>query len=367
MLATTLVLPTTASPALAAPPAPTSAAVCPDRPPPPSDPPVLAHFYIWFTQASWDRAKQDYPAVGRYSSDDLDVMKGQVAEARSAGIDGFMVSWKSTPDLDARLRQLRDVAKAGGLKLAITYQAQDFYRRPLPVAQVRHDLQVLADTYAADPTFHLFGSRPVVAISGTWNYTVAELRSIIAPVASKLTVLATEKSVKDYQRVSSTVDGDLYYWSSVDPLKTPGHQSKLVDMANAVRENCGLWIAPVAPGFDARDIGGTTIVERRNGETLRTSWAAALASTPDALGVISWNEFSENTYVEPSEKYGSKYLDEVAALTNAPPPPPKELDSTAADGEGTGSLLTPLLTVAAAGLAVFLGVTVWGTRRRRTP
>ena len=36
--------------------------------------PVLAHYYIWFNPTSWNRAKTDYPLLGRYSSDDEAVM-----------------------------------------------------------------------------------------------------------------------------------------------------------------------------------------------------------------------------------------------------------------------------------------------------
>ena len=37
----------------------------------------------------------------------------------------------------------------------------------------------------------------------------------------------------------------------------------------------GLWIAPAAPGFDARLIGGTTVVERKDGDMLRRQMDAA--------------------------------------------------------------------------------------------
>jgi Glycosyl hydrolase family 71 len=360
--ASTVVAPLGAATARAA---PAAAEVCPDRPAvQPSKPPVLAHFYIWFTEASWNRAKVDYPAVGRYSSDSVTVMQEQVAKAKAAGIDGFIVSWKDTPTNDRRLEELRGVAARSGFKLAITYQAQDFYRRPLPVDQVRHDLTMLADTYANDPVFQIFGTRPVVAISGTWHYSEQDLRSITAPVASRLRVLATEKSVSGYERVASAVEGELYYWSSADPETTPGYASKLVAMANSARSHCGLWVAPVAPGFDARDIGGHSVVERRGVATLRASWQAALASTPDAIGVISWNEFSENTYIEPSQRYGSQSLDAIADLVNAPPPPAKELDSSASDVQGAATPLRPALSAAAA-LGLLGTITVWGFRRRR--
>ena len=84
-------------------------------------------------------------------------------------------------------------------------------------------------------------------------------------------------------------------------------------MASAVHHHHGLWIAPAAPGFDAREIGGTTVVPRDGGRTLlRGVRGRAMSSNPDALGLISWNEFSENTYIEPSKKYGSRYLDVAA-------------------------------------------------------
>jgi hypothetical protein len=341
----------------------TSSPACPDRTTPQPDPaPVLAHFYIWFNASSWNRAKIDYPKVGRYSSDQLSVMRTQVSQARAAGVDGFIVSWKSTDTLNSRLAQLRDVAADADFKLAITYQAQDFNRNPLPPAQVRDDLVHLADTYADDPVFHVLGDRPVVAISGTWHYSVEELQSITAPVASRLTVLATEKNAEDYERVSSAVEGDLYYWSSADPETTPGYQDKLMGMANVVREHCGLWVAPVSPGFDARQVGGKSVVDRRGGDTLRRSWQAALTTVPDLIGVISWNEWSENTYIEPSQESGSRELDVLRDLTGAPPAPAGELDSSAPSAPGSPVRAT---VIASAVLGSMAFVTVRGVRRRR--
>jgi hypothetical protein len=343
----------------------TSSPACPDRTTPqPGHAPVLAHFYIWYNASSWNRAKIDYPAVGRYSSDQVSVMRTQVAQARAAGVDGFIVSWKSNDTLNSRLAELRDVAAAADFKLAITYQALDFNRNPLPLAQVRDDLVHLADTYADDPVFHVLGDRPVVAISGTWHYSVDELRSITAPVASRLTVLATEKNVDDYERISSAVEGDLYYWSSADPKSTPHYQDKLMRMANVVREHCGYWVAPVAPGFDARQVGGHNVVARRGGDTLQHSWQAALSTVPDMIGVISWNEWSENTYVEPSVKFGRRDLDVLRDLTGAPPAPGGELDSSAPSAPA--SPLQPAL-VATAVLGSMVLVTVLGVRRRRRP
>jgi hypothetical protein len=84
--------------------------------------PVLAYYYQWFTPKSWDRAKIDYPLAGRYSSDDVSIMQRHIAEAKSAGIGGFIVSWKSTATNNRRLEALIKVARAADFKLAIIYQ-----------------------------------------------------------------------------------------------------------------------------------------------------------------------------------------------------------------------------------------------------
>ena len=80
-------------------------------------------------------------------------------------------------------------------------------------------------------------------------------------------VLATEKSPDGYERVARYVDGNAYYWSSVDPQEHGGYEERLDAMASSVHESGGLWIAPFAPGFDARLVGGTkevTAARRRD-------------------------------------------------------------------------------------------------------
>ncbi|MBV8950409.1 MAG: hypothetical protein JOZ99_06010, partial [Actinobacteria bacterium] len=48
--------------------------------------------------------------------------------------------------------------------------------------------------------------------------------------------------------------------------------------------------------------------------TLRTIFDTNAASRPDGWMLISWNEFFENTYVEPSVRYGDTYLNAIRSL-----------------------------------------------------
>jgi hypothetical protein len=321
--------------------------------------PLFAYYYIWFDRSSWDRAKKDYPLLGRYSSDERGVMRRHVRWAKRAGIDGFIVSWKSTPVLDRRLRRLAEVAASEHFKLLMIYQGLDFHRRPLPAGRVARDIDVFARRYAGNEAFDVFG-KPVLIWSGTPSFSRAELARVTGPRRRKLLILASERNVEGYRRVAPFFDGDAYYWSSVDPSTYPGYPAKLAQMGGAVHAHGGLWIAPAAPGFDARLVGAHSVVARRDGATLRSELDAAAGSSPDAIGLISWNEFSENTHIEPSRNHGSRYLQVVADVRGAKLPEPGGFDSSepAATGVNYG---VPLL----GGIALFLvGVSVMVLRRR---
>jgi hypothetical protein len=289
-------------------------------------------------------------------------MRRHVRWAKSAGIDGFIVSWKDTPALDRRLENLIQIAGEEHFKLAVIYEGLDFERRPLAASRVSADLDLFTRKYASNRVFHLY-SKPLVIWSGTWEFDRADVVRVSRRVRSHVLLLASEKNVRGYERLADVVDGDAYYWSSVNPRTYPNYPKKLVDMGGAVRSRKGLWIAPAAAGFDARLIGGSTVVDRRNGATLREEMNGALSSTPDAIGLISWNEFSENSHVEPSRKYGMKYLHVLAGIRGSkvvPTVPDFNSDAVPSTGTSYGVQLI-------AGMAVVVSLLVVAFFLRRRP
>ena len=327
--------------------------------------PVLAYYYIWYNSNSWDRAKTDIPLLGTYTSDDLAVMRQHIREAKAAGITGFIVSWKSTDELNRRLKQLADVAQQENFKLAIIYQGLDFNRDPLPASTVASDLDYFIQHFASMPAFQLF-SKPMVIWSGTWQFTTQQVQQVTTGRRTDLLILASERNLAGYTRLANLVDGDAYYWSSVNPATYPGYQAKLDQMSQAIHDNQGLWIAPAAPGFDARLIGGTTVVDRNDGDTFRIQINTAIASNPDALGIISWNEFSENSYIEPSQKYGTEYLNLLKSILATPAPQVVEFDSSIADRTYT-EVIPWSRFVALGGLSVLVVISSIVILRHRKP
>ena len=180
-------------------------------------------------------------------------------------------------------------------------------------------------------------------------------------------ILATERNAVDYQANADAFDGDAYYWSSVNPLHLPGYAAgKLRSISTAVARHGGLWIAPAAPGFDARKVGGTEVVPRKGGETLRKELELALGSFPDMLGIISWNEFSENSQVEPSVRQGFTSLEVLADVLKAPGPrPAPDFDSSAPAGRNGPLNLMPTVLGIVALFAV--GGSLLLRRSRRGP
>ncbi len=290
--------------------------------------PTMAYYYIWFDTKSWNRAKVDYPLLGRYSSDDREVMQQHIKWAKEVGIDGFIVSWKSTYTLDRRLELLMEIAAQENFKLWIIYQGLDFDRNPLPVDRIVNDLSFFLKRYAEHSVFNMY-DLPVVIWSGTWMFSPQDIQHVTDTYKDWFYLLATERNLEDYQKVAPFFDGNAYYWASVNPDTFPNYQEKLNEMGKAIHEHGGLWVAPAAPGFDARLVGGSSIVERKGHQTLLRQMDAALASSADVIGIISWNEFSENTHIEPSQSYGSTALDALGERQITLPPILTDFDSSA--------------------------------------
>lgn len=331
-------------------------------PPPQAPTRVLAYYYIWYNASSWNRAKSDYPLIGRYSSDETVVMRQHVLWAKAVGIDGFIVSWKSTDVLNSRLEKLIDIAAEEEFKLAIIYQGLDFDREPLPPERIADDLDFFQARYANNEVFNIFG-KPLIIWSGTWEFSREEIAEVVSRRREWLLILASERNVEGYERVADIVDGNAYYWSSVDPETHRGYEDKLVAMSQSVHASHGLWIAPAAPGFDATLLGGSRVVDRKDGETLRREMDAAIKSSPDAIGLISWNEFSENSHIEPSQQYGTRYLEVMADILGGSIPAVPDFDSSEPAATSFRNGL-PMLGAFLILLAAIPLITLW---RRRQP
>jgi len=80
-----------------------------------------------------------------------------------------------------------------------------------------------------------------------------------------------------------------------------------------------LFVGTVQPGFDDRRLRGDAnpVIDRNGGARYDQTWAAALAGSPDWIVVTSWNEWFEDTQIEPGVETGSGALDQTATWSGA--------------------------------------------------
>jgi hypothetical protein len=94
---------------------------------------------------------------------------------------------------------------------------------------------------------------------------------------------------------------------------------------------------------------------------LRLEINAAVASSPDAVGLISWNEYSENSEIEPSQRYGGTSLQVVASVEHAKAPVVQDFNSSDPAGFHAGASQLVILGV----FVLMLGGSVAVVVRRR--
>ncbi len=328
--------------------------------------PLFAHYYLWWDAAHWAArlgaagsaahgrlpavlaadgcaATPSYPGdtlidvpappLGLYSEDDVATLTAQVDDAARAGVNGFVVSWSGTGTADQattsrafnrRLASLvavvhaYDRTHAMKFRLELGYEGLDNQRRPRSEAWVRNDLSYFARTYATDPAFSVprYGRKPVVMFLDSRRFGVAELHRVLPPFRSRLTLVGDEHGLTEWNRgVSDVFDGDGWYWSEEDPYSNSRAFTVLAALAARLHAEHKLWFSPLSGGYNKSSFGiGGRCVPRRGGQTLRLIYAGNKRSNPDGWMLISWNEYYENTYAEPSLRYGSRTLDVLRQL-----------------------------------------------------
>ena len=142
-----------------------------------SDPLVLAFYYTWFDDNTWNSGQlSDLPAE-RYVSADRGAMGRHIDQAKAAGIDAFIVAWYGpngdTNQTEANLAALLDEAAARNFRIGILFETDSpFLGGPdSAAAALQHALSVHANHPAylrADGKPVIFFWRSSLYDVGTW-------------------------------------------------------------------------------------------------------------------------------------------------------------------------------------------------------
>ncbi len=286
------------------------------------DPPlVLAFYYAWYDQNTWNSGQPaDQPAQSYVSSDPATIER-HVSQAQAAGLDALVQSWYGSQEKDnqteTNFRKLLDVAATRGFHAAVDFETTSPF---LPNQKsVTDALRYLLSVHAQHPAYLRYQGKPVIFFWRQGRFSVDEWAAIRDQVDPHHDSLWIAEGVDiAYQAV---FDGHHLYsiaWS-------PDVGQTLSDWGFRVRhyasQNGGdrLWIATVMPGYDdtRTDREDAFAVDRRDGDYYQETWSAAIASQPDWIVITSFNEWIEGTMIEPSLTYGNRYLDLTRELAMA--------------------------------------------------
>lgn len=290
---------------------------------------VLAFYYPWFNDAVYkDPTLADRPTDRSDVWSRADVLS-MSRQARSVGVDGFVVSWSGAAhDRVAFARVLQaarasDGVAAGILEVVAANGTRDPAQPADPVIVETWLRELLAAS--SHPAYLREEGTPVVF--------VYEMRRLPPPVWRDI----LDRLAKDHVAVGLIGDagpawanvtwGDYDYSPWADDQGRRPTDAIASDMAALARESrafsathpnrrARIVAATVFPGYDDRPSRGSDrgFISRDGTAAYQRSWDAALAADPDWVMITSWNEWWEGTGIQPSDRYGRAALDATVSL-----------------------------------------------------
>lgn len=295
-------------------------------------------FYLgfWAGEATWQWNTQvldDKPLLGYYNAKLPAVAAAQILQAKSAGIDAFLVSWfgldeqvTTTPTLN----NLLDRAAELDFKIGVVVDIfpDEFNRDRDKLVQ---SLRWLVQERSAHPAYLHYHGKPVIAFAFQNNlgWTAAEWLTLRETVDPQYKTLWLSEGLSACCLYGGAMDGMYAFnmaWAS-------GNKDHYIAERNIVYAKGGtVYVPTISPGWDEDKIAKltgrrnpTSRRDRNDGLFLRQSWQGALAAETDVIMVVTWNEFIENSHIEPSERYGTQALDilrDLATAWKGAPPTP---------------------------------------------
>jgi hypothetical protein len=284
---------------------------------------IWAYYYPWYSMSSWSSTELKDTPLYPYSSNDTVAIARQIDQAQSGGVDGFLCSWwgpDNTYD-DNNLKLLCKMAQKKNFSVGILFETMND-TLPRDSAQIISWLTYYITTYRSYPAIFKINNNPLVMPwcsnlipLSTWKYIFSQLHA----QGLDATVLEDGSSM-DYltQFYGMACYSNVFDKNVLSDESTPSKNARYYAVLADTPLTPKLYMATAQPGYDETLIPGRTgrYQSRDSGAFYSGMFNAALQSNPNWIVISTWNEFWENTYVEPSVLYGNLYMQITLQYSN---------------------------------------------------
>lgn len=308
---------------------------------------------------------RQWPVLGEYDDRTASVIKQHADWSRYAGIRVWVASWwgPGSREDTTLLNHTLQSPDLGDIKVAILYETTGRTSDFTNYTRISDDFAYLADHYFDHPNYMKINGRPVVVVYltrvlsslGTLAASVADMRLAASSQGFDVFIIGDHVfghppgNAVDMGLLDAVTEYDVY-----GSMGTSGYAGQAGVDAYASRQEswrnlavgAGVGYVPtITPGFNDKGVrDGHAPVSRRltpasePGSLFRALLQSALGRTDPDLGnllfVTSWNEWHEDTQIEPVQTAPSTTQDDS----------PSGTDYTAGlDYEGYGTLYLDIL------------------------
>jgi glycosyltransferase involved in cell wall biosynthesis len=292
-----------------------------------------AHYYPWYRAGKkpqhWNENQEfaavtDFPVSGPYSSNSVSLIRRHLQMAADSGIDFFVVNCQVTfegfnpTELSATRKLFRVVEKEGYpiyLSILLALDTED-------PNIIKSSIRTVREEFFSLPVYHRIRNHPILwyfmndPFLGYFFYHHRELVSLnrnCYPIAT---------GGLPYNKFLPRLLRDFFSgWCLYSPLEAGSEEKRKSAWKGSYMdfsEDGGrILIFTLCPGYDdsrlthpQRKHNIYRVIPRNDLKTYEDmqKFALILNPSPDLLVITSFNEFHENTHIEPSEKFGDIYL-----------------------------------------------------------
>lgn len=298
---------------------------------------VGVYYYPWyggdFHGGKYMRARlvpPQYPTLGEYDDREAGVVSQHLAWSRQAHISLWVASWWGPDRREDRtlLQSILPHPELGDMKIALFYETTGRTRSFSSFDAVGPDVAYMAEHYFDHPNYLKIDGKPVLFVyltrvlsrNGTLGEVVEAMRAAAAQTGHELYIIGDEvfgqppSSSSALGLLDAVTNYDVYGSMGAKGYAGQGGVDRYYGAQaqwRALAHEAGAAFVPAAtPGFNDKGVrGGHEATSRKlhsdaeYGSLFRAMLEQAVAHTDDATGnmllITSWNEWHEDTQIEP--------------------------------------------------------------------